>query len=52
MVYDLLGHLGDIDAETEIKYLSIITLNGDPFVFIPGKMFGALIVKDSVENIP
>jgi cobalamin biosynthesis protein CobT len=36
MIYDLLGHLGDADAETEIKYLSLIPLNGDPFVFIPG----------------
>ena len=38
MVFDLLGHLGDIDAETEIKYLSIIPLNGDPFIFIPGEL--------------
>jgi len=28
MIFDLLGHLGDIDAETEIKYLLTIPFNG------------------------
>jgi hypothetical protein len=37
MIYDLLGHLGDVPLESEIKYLSIIPLNGDPFIFIPGQ---------------
>ena len=36
MIYDLLGHLGQVPTEYEIKYLSIIPLNGDPFLFIPG----------------
>jgi hypothetical protein len=27
----------DLSLESEIKYLSIIPLNGDPFIFIPGQ---------------
>ena len=36
MVYNTLGHLGDVAGESELKYLSILPLNGDPFILIPG----------------
>ena len=52
MIYDLLGHLAPVRAESEIKYLSIIPLNGDPFLFIPGLLaliFNAILFQENVN---
>ena len=35
MVFDLIGRLGAIPGEREIKYLMIIPLNGEPIEFVP-----------------
>ncbi len=50
MIYDLLGHLGQVQTEYEIKYLSIIPLNGDPFLFIPGMQKIRLLLQKETLN--
>jgi hypothetical protein len=35
MIHHVLGHFAQEPAETEIKYLHIVPLNGDPWIFIP-----------------
>ncbi len=53
MIYDLLGHLGQVPTEYEIKYLSIIPLNGDPFLFIPGllKIIRLILQKETLNKL-
>ena len=48
MVFDLIGRLGAVPGEREIKYLMIIPLNGEPIEFVPE--YEQVIKKTSIGH--